>query len=217
MPAARGSPPHVVLRGQKPEREQRCRHRVGRVGEVRDQVRAGREAEPAHERSHTLRAQPPQIQEDEDRGGGEGHEDEGLEGRERPKDGQERHQRMQRARPIGREQRRAQEDGRVPLGKLAAGIALPDQRAQGEVQGGAVSGAEETMPHPGRCVGHRGQGGQEKEQENVTARATEYHARSVPAAICSEMRPNRNTTTASWIRSADPIGILPCTATFQIP
>ena len=40
---------------------------------------------------------------------------------------------------------------------------------------------------------------------------------SCAAAICSEMRPNRNTTTASWIRRADPIGILPWKWTFQPP
>jgi hypothetical protein len=97
--------------------------------DARDQVRAEREAEPAHECAHALRAQAPQVKEDEDGGGGEGHEDEGLEGREGRKEGQERHERMERARPIGREQGRAQEDGRVPLRKLAARVALPDERA----------------------------------------------------------------------------------------
>jgi len=43
------------------------------------------------------------------------------------------------------------------------------------------------------------------------------HFRSCPAAICSEMSPNRNTTTASWMSNAEPIGILPRCATFQAP
>ena len=215
---ARGSPqPHVVLRGQQHERQQRGRHQGRRVREMRDQVRAEREAEPAHERADALRAQAPQIKEDEDGGRGERDEDEGLEGGEGRKQRQEGHERMERARPIGREQRRAQEYGRVPFRKLPAGVALPDERAQREVQGRAVSGAEEAMRRPGRGIGHRRQRGQEEQQPYVPSRPAENHALSLPAAICSEMRPNRNTTTASWISSADPIGILPCTTTFQIP
>jgi hypothetical protein len=176
---ARGSPqPHVVLRGQQHERQQRGRHQGGRVREMRDQVRAEGEAETADERAHPLRAQTPQVEEDEDGGSGEGHEDEDLEGGERGKEGQEGHERIQRARPIGGQQRRAQEDGGVPLGELAAGITLPDERAQREVQGRPVSGAEEAVPRPGRRVGERGHRGEEEQQQYVPSRATEYHARS---------------------------------------
>src|SRR6185295_7274199 len=154
-------------------------------------------AEPAHERADPLRAQPPQIEEDEDGGGGEGQEHESLEGREGRQEGQERHERMERPRAVAGEQRRAEEDVRVPFRQLPAGVALPDERAQREVQGRAVSGTEQAMRRPGGGVGQGRQRGQEKEQENVTARAAEDHALSLPEAICSEMRPNRKTTTES--------------------
>ena len=85
------------------------------------------------------------------------------------------------------------------------------------MKGGPVAGAEQApFPQRGR-IGDDGK----KEEKNREERGAEAdqprYFRSCPAAICSEMRPNRNTTTASWMSSADPIGILPKRTTFQTP
>ena len=85
------------------------------------------------------------------------------------------------------------------------------------MEGRPVAGSEETAGPPRGRVGQGGQQGEQEQDGCVAPEAAADQGRSWPDAICSEMRPNRNTTTASWISSAEPIGILPCTQTFQIP
>ena len=143
----------MVFGREQHEREQRRRHHGRGVGQVRDQVRAQREAQAAHERAHALGAQPPQIEEDEHGGGGQRDEHEELEGGERRGHGQDGHQWIQRARTVGGEERGAEEDGRVPRGQVAALVALPHQRAQREMQGGAVARTQQPARRPGRGVG----------------------------------------------------------------
>ena len=109
------------------------------------------------------------------------------------------------------------------------------------MQVGAVPGPEQPLLQDGRRVGDGGEDEEEDDRQEEPcsrlARAapalrsslplwlcgfrqaalrTAYR-RSWPDAICSEMSPNRKTTTESWIRRAAPIGILPWTWTFQSP
>ena len=63
-------------------------------------------------------------------------------------------------------------------------------------------------------MGQQGEQAQEN-QDPELACPSAPHLLSWVAAICSEMSPNRKTTTASWISSAEPMGILPKRQTFQ--
>ena len=85
------------------------------------------------------------------------------------------------------------------------------------MKGGTVAGAEQPAFPPRGRIGDDGKDGEKSRQERGAEAEQPRYFRSCPAAICSEMRPNRNTTTASWMSSADPMGILPKRTTFQTP
>ena len=81
----------------------------------------------------------------------------------------------------------------------------------------AVAGAEQPPFPPRGRISDDGKNSEKGREERGAEAEQPRYFRSCPAAICSEMRPNRNTTTASWMSSADPIGILPKRTTFQAP
>src|SRR6185503_9059184 len=112
----------------------------------------------------------------------------------------------------GGQQRDASEDRGIPPRRVQALQRFPGRGPGRIVERRAVARPEQPSFPPRGGVRERRQQREQREDQHVPGPARHY-LRSWPEAICSEMRPNRNTTTASWIRSAEPMGILPCTAT----
>ena len=85
------------------------------------------------------------------------------------------------------------------------------------MEGYPIAGPEEAVVEQGLDVGDQRKEGEDKEGKGVAFEIRARQRLSWRDAICSEMSPNRNTTTPSWMSRAEPMGILSNRTTFQIP
>jgi len=85
------------------------------------------------------------------------------------------------------------------------------------MEGHAVPRPQKPMVEQGLDVGDQGKDREDEESKNIAFEVGPAQRLSCIDAICSEISPNRNTTTPSWISRAEPMGILSNFKTFQIP
>ena len=81
------------------------------------------------------------------------------------------------------------------------------------------TGARRQKPviEQGLDVSDQGKDREDEESKDIAFEVGPAQRLSCIDAICSEISPNRNTTTPSWISRAEPMGILSNFKTFQIP
>ena len=226
--ASAGPPPAprsgrgMRFRREQQEGQEGRRHHRGRVAQVVDEVGAEGEGQPAEEGAHRIGAEPAQVEERSDPRRPQGSEHQELEGHEGRQGREGGHGRIEHSGRYprggapprrGRASRRAARPrkgapGLGPQRDSAGRCRLPAPSRRSSHQAGACAAAGRTKSRA-RTRACRTRAGHRPALPGLSGR------RSWPEAICSEISPNRNTTTASWMRRAAPMGILPSSRTFQ--
>ncbi len=202
-PPGRGSrAAERVLEREQQQRQRRRGHDRRGVSEVRHQVGAEREAEGSRERPHGPRAQPACVEVRERAREPERDQHERLERGEGRKRSEREHQRVEGARAIRGEQRRAREDRTVPGRHLAAAPRAEDLDAQRQVERRARARRQQPALVPGGGVRHERGRSQQQEQQPLALVARH----GVTLARHSFCGATATGCGASWIHSSERSG-----------